>query len=36
MAQRRSAETPFDIERCPHGVKDWAELIRPLLSKRAA
>lgn len=36
MAQRHSAETPFDIERCPHGVKDWAELMRPLLPKRAA
>ena len=36
MSQRHNAETPFDIERCPLGAKDWAELIRPLLSKRAA
>jgi len=36
IAQRHSDETPFDIERCPPSVKDWAELVQPLLSKSAA
>ena len=36
IAQRHIDETPFDIERCPPSVKDWAELVQPLLSKSAA
>lgn len=34
--QRHSTAIPFDIERCPDGIKDWADLVRPLRFEPAA